>query len=239
MRNCSSRSLELLTLLQAGRKWSAEELSSRLEVAERTVRRDIARLRSLGYDIRSAPGPGGAYRLVPSVRIPPLLLTAEEVSALVAGLLILETEAQDAAVVSARSKLEQLLPSTLRKRAIATALATEVVTPSSGTVDWTLLGDVADAVENGNHLRFSYTDQHGRVSVRRVEPFRDVLRGGVWYLVGYDIDRSNWRLFRFDRIVNVASCGVPFGYTSPEFPSMSIQEWLATDFGRIDSDGSR
>lgn len=239
MRNCSSRSLELLTLLQAGRKWSAEELSSRLEVAERTVRRDIARLRSLGYDIRSAPGPGGAYRLVPSVRIPPLLLTAEEVSALVAGLLILETGAQDAAVVSARSKLEQLLPSTLRRRAVTTAFATEVVAPSSDTVDWTLLGDVADAVENGNHLRFSYTDRHGRVSTRRVEPFRQVLRGGVWYLVCYDRDRSNWRLFRFDRIHDAASCGVPFGYTSPEFPSTSIQEWLATDFGRLDSNKRR
>lgn len=239
MEYSSSRSLRLLGLLQSGRQWPAQEIAGHLEVSERTVRRDIARLRSLGYDIVSSRGPGGVYRLFPSIKIPPLLLTVEEVSALFAALLILEAGSQDADVISVRAKLERLLPSSLRGRAQATAMATEVLTASSNAVDWASLGKVSDAVANGNHLRFRYIDQHGRATSRRVEPFRHVLRSGIWYLVCYDIDRGKWRLFRFDRMQDVALCGVPFGYTSPEFPHISIEEWLKTDFGRLDSGGSQ
>lgn len=164
----SSRALLLLSLLQTGRAWTAADLAQRLDIADRTVRRDVARLRYLGYDIRSVPGPGGTYRLVPSVKIPPLLLDADEVCSLVTGLLLLDAGGVDEAVTTVRTKLEQLLPPKLRQQAAATALATQVITPVAEPVDWRLLGVLAEAVAQGQDLRFTYTDQHGKVSERHV-----------------------------------------------------------------------
>lgn len=229
----SSRALLLLSLLQTGRAWSAADLAQRLDIATRTVRRDIARLRSLGYDVRSAPGPGGTYRLVPSVRIPPLLLDADEVCSLVTGLLLLEAGSEDEAVTAVRVKLEQLLPATLRHRAVATALATHVLTPAAGPANWPLLGLLAEAVAEGQHLRFTYTDRHGCVSERHVRPYRHVLREGTWYLIAYDVQCTDWRLFRLDRIQHATVNPAPIGADVPDFPSASIQNWLHSDFGRL------
>lgn len=153
-------------MLQTRRAWTAADFAQRLDIADRTVRRDVARLRSLGYDIRSAPGPGGTYRLVPSVRIPPLLLDADEVCSLVTGLLLLGASGVDGAA-TVRTKLGQLLPPKLRQQASATALATHVITPVAVPVDWRLLGVLAEAVAQAQYLRFTYTDQHGMVSERR------------------------------------------------------------------------
>ncbi|WFF30901.1 WYL domain-containing protein [Propionibacterium freudenreichii] len=237
MENPSSRSLRLLALLQSGRVWSAAEIAEHLAVAHRTVRRDVARLRSLGYDIRSSPGPGGAYQLVPGIKIPPLLLDADEVCLLVIGLLVLEAGAQDTSVTAVLTKLEQLLPPTLRRRALATAMATQVLTPVSASVDWRLLSELAEAVSDGRCLHFTYTDQHGCVSERRVHPHRHVLRCGNWYLIGYDTQRNGWRLFRLDRIQNATLQVNLTGQEPPMFPSECIEDWLTSDFGRqTDSD---
>ncbi|WP_226438514.1 helix-turn-helix transcriptional regulator [Rhodococcus yananensis] len=236
MESPSSRALLLLSLLQTGRAWTASELAQRLDIADRTVRRDIARLRSLGYDISSAPGPGGAYRLVPGLRIPPLLLDADEVCTLVTGLLVLEAGEADAATTAVRAKLEQLLPPTLRRRATATALATQVITPAAGPADWSLLSALADAVDQRQHMRFSYTDQHGQVGERRVQPHRHVLRDGIWYLIAFDTQRDDWRLFRLDRIQNATAQPAPFGVDVHDFSESSIEDWLATDFGRQQND---
>lgn len=235
MESPSSRSLRLLSLLHTRRAWSAEELADHLDIALRTLRRDIARLRALGYDVRSAPGPGGGYRLTPSIKIPPLLLDADEVCSLVTGLLILEAGAPDATTTAVRAKLEQLLPSTLRRRASATAMATQVLTPAARPADWPLLGALAEAVADGHQLRFTYTDQHGRVSGRQVQPHRHVLRNGNWYLIAYDTKREDWRLFRLDRIQDAAPQVAPVGYEPRDLPNGSIEEWLITDFGRQQS----
>jgi len=232
MESPSSRALRLLSLLQTDRAWTASELAQRLDIADRTVRRDIARLRSLGYDIRSTPGPGGAYRLVPSIKIPPLLLDADEVCSLVTGLLVLEAGGPDTAISAVRGKLEQLLPPSLRRRATATALATQVITPAAGPADWQLLGMLAEAVAQDQHLRFTYTDQHGQITKRRVRPHRHILRNGTWYLIAYDTRRNDWRLFRVDRIQNAAPQRAPRGLNVPDFPHQSIEDWLTTDFGR-------
>lgn len=239
MESPSSRALLLLSFLQSGRAWSAGELSERLDIADRTVRRDIGRLRSLGYDIRSAPGPGGAYRLVPGIKIPPLLLDADEVCSLVTGLLVMEAAGPDTTTAAVRTKLEQLLPPALRRRAAATALATQVITPTTGPADWQLLGVLAEAVARGHRLHFTYTDQHGRVSERQVRPHRHVLREGIWYLVAYDTQRDDWRLFRLDRIQNAAARVWPVGHEPPDFPHPSIEDWLTTDFGRLQSDDNQ
>ena len=236
MESPSSRALLLLSLLQTGRAWTAAELALHLGIADRTVRRDVARLRSLGYDIHSAPGPGGTYRLVPSIKIPPLLLDADEVCTLVTGLLVLEAGSTDAAAAAVRTKLEQLLPTSLRRRAAATALATHVITPAAGHADWRLIGVLSEAVAQGQHLHLTYTDQNGRVSKRHIRPYRHVLRRGAWYLIAYDTQRGAWRLFRLDRIQEAAAQPGPTGVDVPEFPSPSIQDWLITDFGRLADD---
>lgn len=229
----SSRALLLLSLLQTGRAWTAADLAQRLDIADRTVRRDVARLRYLGYDIRSVPGPGGTYRLVPSVKIPPLLLDADEVCSLVTGLLLPEAGGVDEAVTTVRTKLEQLLPPKLRQQAAATALATQVITPVAEPVDWRLLGVLAEAVAQGQDLRFTYTDQHGKVSERHVRPYRHALRQGAWYLIAYDILRTDWRLFRLDGIQRATPEPAAAGIDVPDFPSPSIEDWLTTDFGRV------
>lgn len=233
----SSRSLRLLALLQTGRAWSAGELAERLGVAHRTVRRDVARLRSLGYDIRSAPGPGGAYRLAPGVRIPPLLLGADEVCALVTGLLVLETGSADATASTVRAKLERLLTPDLRRRAAATAMTTEVLAPTAPRADWSLLGAVAEAIGAGRHLHFTYTDRRGAVSARRVEPHRHILRHGIWYLIAYDTGREDWRVFRLDRIRDAAPHPAPSGWEGHEVPYDAIDTWFTTDFGRLGDGG--
>jgi len=207
------------------------DLVSRLGVAPRTVRRDVARLRTLGYDVQSHPGPGGAYALAPSIKIPPLLLDADEVCTLVTGLLILEAGLADDTATTVRAKLEQLLPPSLRQRAIATAAATQVLT-ATHTVHWPALGMIADTIAAGQHLGFTYTDQHDHASNRIVQPYRQVLRHGIWYLIAYDTHRDDWRLFRVDRIHEPAPRTPAPGYEAHPFPDESIQHWLLTDFGR-------
>ncbi|WP_255305068.1 YafY family protein [Microbacterium sp. 3J1] len=227
----SNRTLHLLTLLQTGGEWSVDDLAERLDVSRRTVRRDAQRLRDLGYDVHSRPGPGAAYHLVPGTRIPPLLLSADDVATIITSLLVLETWTPDDPSASiARSKLQQTLPPALRRRAAATALSTQILREPPAPVDWTLVGTLADAVAQGARIRFDYTDQHGRASTRVVEPHRHFLRERQWYVVGFDVDRDDWRLFRLDRMR--ATGVLPGAYSPREFPFASIEEWLTSDFGR-------
>lgn len=228
----SSRSLQLLAMLQTGRSWSAAELAARLGVAPRTIRRDIARLRELGYDVPATPGPGGAYRLAPGIRMPPLLLDADEVCSLVTALLVLEAGVDDGSAATVRVKLEQLLPPSLRRRALATAMATRVLPTGLPAADWGMLGTLADIVADGDRLAFAYTDQRGIESTREVDPYRHVLRDGRWYLVAYDHGREDWRLFRVDRIRDPTARRAPADSAHAPFPHESIEGWLATDFGR-------
>lgn len=228
----SNRTLLLLSLLQSGGEWSVPALAERLAVSPRTVRRDAHRLRDLGYDVRSRPGPGAGYRLRPGTRIPPLLLDADEVTAIVTGLLVLEAWSPDddpgAAVI--RGKLEQVLPAALRRRAAATAMSTQILRADPAPTDWAMIGTLADAVAQGGRITFAYTDQHERASQRLVAPHRHVLRGGHWYLVGFDVDRDDWRLFRLDRIRDTHP--VPGSFAAHPFPFASVEDWLTSDFGR-------
>jgi predicted DNA-binding transcriptional regulator YafY len=230
MESPSTRSLQLLALLQSGREWTVRELAIQLRVSERTARRDAMRLRDLGYDVRSRPGPGGAYQLRPSMKIPPLLLSPDEVSTIITSLLVLESWApDDTSVAAARAKLEQVLPPSLRQRAAATALSTQILIKTPAPVDWELIGTLADAVATGARLRFVYTDQDCRESRRTVEPYRHILRQQHWYLIGYDLDRDGWRLFRLDRVQTPIAISGP--HQLHEFPFKSIEHWLTSNFG--------
>ncbi|OLT25085.1 transcriptional regulator [Actinomadura sp. CNU-125] len=229
----TTRSLQLLALLQSAREWTAHDLAARLRVSERTVRRDAMRLRDMGYEVHSRPGPGATYALRPSMRIPPLLLSSDEVSTIITSLMILEAwSPHDTSVAAARAKLELVLPGNLRRRAAAIALSTQVLREAPAPTDWELVGTIADAVAMSARLMFDYTDQHGRGSRRTVEPYRHLLRHRHWYLIAYDLGRDDWRLFRLDRIQAPTTMPGPYGRHA--FPWDSIEDWLASDFGASD-----
>ncbi|WP_341973903.1 WYL domain-containing protein [Microbacterium sp. LWO13-1.2] len=227
----TERALQLLSLLQGGGELPVDMLARRLEVSERTVRRDARRLRDLGYDVSARTGPGASYRLRPSVKIPPLLLSEDEIAAVAVGLGMLAAwEPADEAAASAAAKLTSLLPPRLARRARAVSLSTQVLHADRPAIDMATMGVLADAVANATRVRFAYRDSRERASLRQVEPYRHVLRGNRWYLVGFDVDRDAWRLFRLDRIRDAESGSERAAERA--FPEESVEQWLATDFGR-------
>jgi predicted DNA-binding transcriptional regulator YafY len=199
----SARLLSLLSLLQARRDWSGGELADRLEVGVRTVRRDIDRLRRLGYPIAGTSGTAGGYRLGGGSKLPPLLLDAEEAVAVAVGLRTAATVGVagiEETSIRALAKLEHLLPAGLRRRVSALGAAT-VPYPSFGpTVDAEVLAQIATACRDHERLRFAYRSHSGESSRRLVEPHRLVHTGRRWYLVAWDVDRGDWRTFRADRL---------------------------------------
>ncbi len=209
----SSRLLELLSLLQARSDWPGSELAGRLEVSRRTIRRDIDRLRDLGYPVESLSGPAGGYRLRAGTAMPPLLLDEEEAIAIAVGL---GTAAQAAvagieeASVRALVKLEQVLPAHLRRRVSALGDATATLPGAGPTIDPRTLTVIASACRDRELLRFAYTTRTGEQSRRLVEPHSLVNLGRRWYLVAWDRGRLDWRTFRIDRLSSPAPTGGRF-----------------------------
>ena len=209
----SSRLLELLSLLQARRDWAGSELADRLEVSRRTVRRDVERLRRLGYPVESLPGPAGGYRLQAGAAMPPLLLDDDEAIAIAVGL---RTAARasvtgiEETAVRALVKLEQVLPAHLRRRVRALGAATMTLPGGGPTVDPQALTVVAAACRDAERVRFAYRGRDGRSSRREVEPHSLVNLGRRWYLAAWDPARDDWRTFRLDRLERPASTGVRF-----------------------------
>ena len=198
----SVRLLQLLSVLQSRRQWSGAELAQRLGVTERTVRRDMERLRGLGYPVRASPGAAGGYRLEHGTALPPLLLDDDE--ALAVGVALATSGAGvtglEEAGLRALTKLEQVLPARLRPR-LADARAALVRLPDhAAPVDAAVLSGLASACRDEERVRFQYVDGTGEASTRRVEPHRVVHNGRRWYLVAFDLDRSEWRTFRVDRV---------------------------------------
>ena len=213
MGDTPSRLLQLLSLLQARRDWPGNELAERLEVSPRTIRRDVGRLRALGYPVESVTGPGGRYRLHAGTAMPPLLLDEDEAIAIAVGL---RTAARASVTgieetsVRALVKLEQVLPEHLRRRVAALGSAT-VVPPGTGpTVDPQHLTEIAAACRDSECLRFAYRSRDGTPTRRDVEPHSLVNYWRRWYLVGWDRGRAAWRTFRIDRLSNPAVNGVRF-----------------------------
>ncbi|MFI1380068.1 helix-turn-helix transcriptional regulator [Embleya sp. NPDC020886] len=205
-RGTTERVLTLLGLLQQRRAWTGPELADRLAVTTRTVRRDVERLRTLGYPVHAGPGVGGGYRLGPGTDLPPLLLDDEEaiatVVSLVAGAGGAIPGAGDAAL-RALSKLDRVLPTRLRHEVRALSASVESfggADPLDPQVLMTLAGACRDEVEAG----FDYPSGN-EVHRRRVEPYRLVASDRRWYLLAYDLDRDDWRSFRIDRMTDVAA----------------------------------
>ncbi|RZQ60076.1 helix-turn-helix transcriptional regulator [Amycolatopsis suaedae] len=201
MLETSARLLRLLSLLQIPRVWTGAELAERLEVGPRTVRRDIDKLRNLGYPVEATSGVPG-YRLGRGADLPPLLLDDDEAVAVAVGLRAAAAGTVAGVAessVSALAKLERLLPSRLRHRV---GLFQQVaVLPAGGPeVDPDTLTAVAAACRDHQRLRFDYRGHDGTETVRHTEPHRLVHTGRRWYLVAWDVDREDWRTFRVDRL---------------------------------------
>ena len=213
--------LELLTLLQARHHWRGDELADRLEVSDRTLRRDIERLRGLGYPVEATRGLDGGYQLGPGGRLPPLLLSDNEAVAAAIGLRTAAGQRiggiADAAV-SALVKVTQLLPPKLRSE--AEALASAVSGPTSRFDDVALdtLTTLARSSRDNERLRFGYRTYSGSAGDRHVEPHHVVPIRSRWYLVAWDLDRSDWRTFRLDRITEPRPTGRHFDPRTPPGP---------------------
>jgi predicted DNA-binding transcriptional regulator YafY len=213
MSQTSSRLLELLSLLQGRRDWPGNELADRLEVSGRTIRRDIDRLRRLGYPVDSVTGPAGGYQLRAGSAMPPLLLDDEEAIAIAVGL---RTAARasvtgiEETAVRALVKLEQVLPTHLRRRVAALGSATFTLPVPGPTVDPQHLTVIAAACRDSECLRFGYRSRDGTHSRREVEPDSLVNHGRRWYLVAWDRRREDWRTFRVDRLAKPAPAGARF-----------------------------
>lgn len=199
----SARLLALLSLLQVRREWTGAELADRLGVGSRTIRRDVEKLRSLGYPVLAAPGVAGGYRLGAGGELPPLLLDDAEAVAVAVGLRTaasVQVAGIEETSVRALAKLEQLLPSHLRRRVGALAGATSAFAVDGPLIDPEVLAVIAGACRDGVTLRFGYLARDDRASQRRTEPTALVHSGRRWYLVAFDLDRDDWRTFRLDRI---------------------------------------
>jgi predicted DNA-binding transcriptional regulator YafY len=215
----SSRTLRLLSLLQSRRQWGGPDLADRLGVSVRTLRRDVDRLRELGYPVEARRGVDGGYALTPGAALPPLVLDDDEAVALAVGL---QAAASDGVVagmaessVRALAKVVQVMPARLRRRVDAVRAMTVPGAwgnPGSGAaVDPGVLTVAALACRDGERLEFGYTALRGERTERVVEPYRLVSLGRRWYLVGYDLARADWRTFRLDRVDRPRGTGVRFG----------------------------
>lgn len=213
--SASSRMLQLLSLLQTHRYWAGAELAARLEVSDRTLRRDVDRLRDLGYPVHAVRGSAGGYQLRAGAAMPPLLLDDEEAVAIVVGLRAAAGGMLDGiedTSVRALGKVVQVMPPRLRRRVDALQAYTvpAVLGPGGPTVDPDLLTTLAQACRDDERLRFGYRTRDGEAGDRSVEPHRLVCLGRRWYLVAWDLLRHDWRSFRVDRMTGAAPTGVRF-----------------------------
>ncbi|MCB0881675.1 MAG: YafY family transcriptional regulator [Thermoleophilia bacterium] len=198
----SERTLRLLGLLQTHRLWSGTELAARLDVSGRTLRRDVERLRGLGYAIEAARGVAGGYQLRGSASMPPLLLDDQEALAIALGLRAGAAGAvagHEEAAVNALAKLTTLMPARLREQ-VETLTGHTELGPTWSPVDAETLTTVARACRDSELLGFAYTARDGEATTRRVEPHRLVNLGRRWYVVAFDRGRDDWRSFRLDRM---------------------------------------
>ncbi|MFB8182880.1 helix-turn-helix transcriptional regulator [Streptomyces sp. NPDC055966] len=224
----SARLLRLLSLLSSRPSWTCAELAERMEVTDRTVRRDVARLRELGYTVDSEAGPWGGYRLRAGSHVPPLILDDEEALAVAVGL----GEAAlggDQAALSAMLKLRQVLPRRVADRlgdlddAFVRLPGTDAPPLRPG-----LLLELAAACRRGERARLSYTDGEGRSTVREIDPYRLVHTGRLWYFVARDVARDQWRTFRADRVDRLQPTGRPADLTDAPDPARLVSRNIAT-----------
>lgn len=236
MLETSARLLALLSLLQARRDWPGQTLAERLEVSPRTVRRDVDRLRELGYPVQATRGPDGGYRLDAGSELPPLLFDDDQAVAVAVALqtATMSVEGVEEAALRALATVRQVMPARLRQRVDAlqvTRVARAGWQPSR--VDTAVLLAIGQAVRAREVLRFDYAGVRELAAGlagdrRRVEPHHVVTWGGRWYLIGYDLDRADWRTYRVDRMTLRTPNGPRF--TPRPLPAADVAAFVAERF---------
>lgn len=215
MSETTGRVLQLLGLLQARRVWTGDELAQRLSVTTRSVRRDVERLRELGYPVAASKGHGGGYRLGAGAALPPLLPDPDEAVAMAVSLRLAASGSVAGVGESALrtlSKLDQVMPARLRSQVAAVHDATVMLAPEAtdSLVDPDMLMTLARACRDHEHVGVDYTDRSGKATRRRLEPYQLVTTGRRWYLLAHDRDRTDWRSLRLDRMSTVRAMGSTF-----------------------------
>lgn len=228
----TSRLLRLLSLLQIRRDWPGSLLASRLEISQRTVRRDIDRLREMGYSIEATMGPDGGYRLDAGTQLPPLLFDDDQVIALAVALQAATVTGVgiEEAALRALTTVRQVMPSRLRHRLSALEFTT-IPTHRGDPVSPTVLVTLSAAARAHEVVRFDYASPDPAsepAARRRVEPHHLVMSHGRWYLVAWDLERDDWRVFRADRITPRTPTGTRF--TPREVPGGSVAAYLSARF---------
>ena len=236
MTDPTARALRLLSLLQTYKFWSGEELAAQLEVSPRTLRRDVDRLRELGYPVDATPGATGGYRLAAGAHLPPLLLDDDEAVAIAVGLRAAagaSIEGIEETSVRALAKLEQVLPDRLRRRvnAVHTNVSSMQWGVDTATVDADALAVLALACRDNEQVRFDYRRRDGDEAQRLVEPHNLVSAGRRWYLVGWDVRREDWRTFRLDRLDAPRLGGVRF--RPRELPAENAAAFVAASIAAM------
>jgi len=242
MPKTSARLLALLSLLQARRDWPGTLLADRLDISLRTVRRDVDRLRELGYPIAAIKGPDGGYRLSAGTELPPLLFDDEQAVALTIALQTAATTPNNGlaeAAARALTTIRQVMPARLRNRVAAlqvTAVERPATRPAT-PIDGDVLLTISAAVHAREVLRFDYGANHGDQPPRRAEPHHVITWDGRWYLIAWDLDREDWRTFRADRITVRTPNGPRF--TPRQLPGGDVAAYAISKFrGSADTSGS-
>lgn len=226
MAETTSRALELLNLLQTHRHWPGSQLAERLGVTPRTLRRDIERLRLLGYQVTATKGVAGGYQLEAGTELPPLLLTDDEAVAMAIGLRSFAAQGiadGEQTALTALAKLEHLLPTELRRRVNALGQL-QPMTRDVPRVSPDILAILALACRDHERLRFRYVSATGAETERRVEPHSLVSSARYWFLVVWDLDRDDWRTFRVDRMSGLFNTRVLF--PPRELPARDAAEFI-------------
>jgi predicted DNA-binding transcriptional regulator YafY len=228
MLETSARLLRLLSLLQAQPDWPGAELAARLDVDVRTVRRDVERLRTLGYPVHATSGVAGGYRLGAGAALPPLLLDDDEAVAVVVGLRTAaggSVSGIEEISLRALAKLEKVLPTRLRHRVNALNAATVSLTGPGSGIDVRVLTVIAGACRDHERLRFDYGPHDGKPAERTVEPLRLACTAHRWYLLAFDLDRDDWRTFRVDRMAGIPATS--FRFTPREPPAEDVAAYIS------------
>lgn len=231
MISTSARLLRLVSLLSARPSWTCGELAERLAVTERTVRRDVARLRELGYGVESDPGPWGGYRLRAGNRVPPLILDDEEALAVAVGLreaALSGVLGGDQAALSALLKLRQVLPPRIAERLVEMDAAfVHTPRPDEPQITPGMLLELATVCRRGERVHLAYRDREGKATTRDVDPYRLVHTGRRWYFVARDVARGEWRTFRADRVAHIQSTGHAVELRDPPDPAHLVSHSIA------------
>ncbi|MGW1364818.1 helix-turn-helix transcriptional regulator [Streptomyces chartreusis] len=231
MISTSARLLRLVSLLSARPSWTCGELADQIAVTERTVRRDVARLRELGYGVESDPGPWGGYRLRAGNRVPPLILDDEEALAVAVGLreaALSGVLGGDQAALSALLKLRQVLPPRIADRlGEMDAAFVHTPRPDEPQIASGMLLELATACRRGERTHLSYRDRDGKATAREIDPYRLVHTGRRWYFVARDVTRGEWRTFRADRMVHIRPTGHAVELLDPPDPVLLVSRSIA------------